>query len=120
MYSYYSTVLTQLCGRLHQAPGLAPALANDQVQQVGLQPVLEDLPQGWTQVLEDQVSHVRTHPAVPQLGLGMIKTNFTHSRWGMRVTWSCPVGTVARVPIHHALMKTLLSHWFNEHPALLF
>ena len=93
-------MLTQLCGGLHQAPGLAPPLPNDQVQQVGLQAVLKNLPQGWTQVLEDQVAHVRTHPAVPQLCLGMIKYNllFSERKWkklallsqiGNVVMWSC-------------------------------
>lgn len=35
------TALTQLCGRLHEAPGLTAALSNDQVQHVGLQTVLQ-------------------------------------------------------------------------------
>lgn len=61
--------LTQLSGGLHQAPGLAPPLADDQVQHVGLQAVLQHLVQRRAQVLQDEVAHVGTHPAVPQLGL---------------------------------------------------
>lgn len=64
-----STALTQLCGGLHQAPGLASPLADDQVQHVGLQAVLQHLVQRRAQVLQDEVTHVGTHPAVPQLGL---------------------------------------------------
>lgn len=62
-------ILTQLSGGLHQAPGLTPPLADDQVQHVGLQAVLQHLVQRWAQVLEDEVAHVWTHPAVSQLGL---------------------------------------------------
>lgn len=62
-------LLTQLSGGLHQAPGLTPPLADDQVQHVGLQAVLQHLVQRRAQVLQDEVAHVGTHPAVPQLGL---------------------------------------------------
>lgn len=62
-------VLTQLCGRLHQAPGLTSTLADDQVQHVSLQAVLQHLMQGRAQVLQDEVTHVGTHPAVPQFSL---------------------------------------------------
>lgn len=61
--------LTQLCGGLHQAPGLTTPLPDDQVQYVGLQAVLQHLMQSRAQVLQDEVTHVGTHPAVPQLGL---------------------------------------------------
>lgn len=64
-----STALTQLCGGLHQAPGLASPLADDKIQHVGLQAVLQHLVQRRAQVLQDEVTHVGTHPAVPQLGL---------------------------------------------------
>lgn len=62
--------LTWLGGSLHHAPGLTAPLTDDQVQNVGLQAVLQDVSQGRTQVLQDQVTHVWTHPAVSQLGLG--------------------------------------------------
>lgn len=62
-------VLTQLCGRLHQTPGLTAPLSDDQVQHVGLQTVLQHLVQGRAQVLQDEVTHVGTHPAVPQFSL---------------------------------------------------
>lgn len=65
----HPTALTQLRGGLHQAPGLASPLADDQVQHVGLQAVLQHLVQRRAQVLQDEVTHVGTHPAVPQLGL---------------------------------------------------
>lgn len=69
MFHVFADVLTQLCGGLHQAPGLTAPLSNDQVQDVGLQTVLQHLVQGRAQVLQDQVTHVGTHPAVAQLSL---------------------------------------------------
>lgn len=65
----YTSVLTQLCGGLHQAPGLTPPLADDEVQHVGLQTILQHLMQCRAQVLQDEVTHVGTHPAVPQFSL---------------------------------------------------
>lgn len=65
--------LTQLRGGLHQAPGLTAALSDDQVQHVGLQAVLQHLVQGRAQVLQDEVTHVGAHPAVPQLGLAAVQ-----------------------------------------------
>lgn len=65
----HGSVLTELSGGLHQAPGLTAPLPNNQVQHVGLQTVLQHLVQGWTQILQDEVTHVWTHPAVPQFSL---------------------------------------------------
>lgn len=73
-------ILTQLRGSLHEAPGLTAPLADDQVQHVGLQAVLEHLAQGRTQVLQDEVAHVGTHPAVPQLGLVAADRNVNDCR----------------------------------------
>lgn len=69
LYQFDTKLLTQLCGGLHQAPGLTPPLADDQVQHVGLQTVLQHLMQRRAQVLQDEVTHVGTHPAVPQFSL---------------------------------------------------
>lgn len=56
-------------GGFNHAPWLVPALADDQVQHIGLQSVLEDLTDGRTQVLQNQVSHIGTDGAVTQLSL---------------------------------------------------
>lgn len=68
-YHFVTELLTQLRGGLHQAPGLAPSLADDQVQYVGLQTILQNFMQRRAQVLQDEVTHVGTHPAVPQFSL---------------------------------------------------
>ena len=61
--------LTQLGGGFHHSPGLVPALADDQVQQVGPQAVMQDLSDGGTQVLQNQMADVRAYRAVSQFGL---------------------------------------------------
>lgn len=46
-----NSALTQLRGGLHQAPGLTSPLANDQVQNIWFQAILQDLMEGRAQVL---------------------------------------------------------------------
>lgn len=91
-----------MSGGFHHAPGLVPALADDQVQHVGFQAVLEDLTDGRTQVLQNQVSHIGTDGAVTQLSLS--QRELQKSRMALKLT-GVPWGTLWSKTLTDCLTK---------------